>query len=486
MEISVIGAGVGGLTSALLLAEKGYHVTIFEKDQRLGGRLTYETNGEFTIDQGPTIVLLPELLLEILEEAGISRDKLNLIPCDPLYDLFFAGGTKLTKWQDPDKQQKAIEQLFPEEVPRFKRYMEDMNEIYHFGYHAFLSKSFDRMRDFLTFQNMKFVMKSQSYRSLSSFLSRYFTNDYLKQAYMLQSLYIGGSPYRVPALYGLISYSEHAFGIWYLKGGYHSLIPLLEEACIRKGITIYKSTEVTEIMVQQNRVVGLKAAGKQHRFDQVIFNGEYPFLERLLKDERVKSKKQDYQPSSGCLLAYLGVNKRFSKREAHQFFLPEQFEQHMNEVFEQKTLSAHPSSYLFNPVALDHEAAPAGKSVFYVLIPVPANPSIDWQKEKDRIVDNVLETIEETAFPGLRQHVEWLKIRTPDEASEAGLFLGGSFGIAPHLNQSGGFRPQIVHPTIKGLYTVGASVHPGGGIPIVMQGARLLVQHIEKEKEMVI
>ncbi|MET3682786.1 phytoene desaturase [Alkalibacillus flavidus] len=485
MTVSVIGAGVGGMVSALLLARKGYNVTIYEQNDYLGGRLTYETNGEFTIDQGPTIVLLPDLLREILDEAGVPRDALDLIPCEPLYDLFFEDGTKMTKWRDPLKQQEELNAFSPGAGDAFRSYIRDMKDIYHFGYDAFLSRAFHRMRDFLTFQNLKFVFKSQSYQSLSTFLSHYFKDDKVKQTYMLQSLYIGGSPYRVPALYGLISYSEHAYGIWYVKGGYHALIPVLEQACYDHGIRIHTNATVERIHEQDRQVTGVQVNGQFEPFDHVIFNGDYPLLDQLVDDQPPK-KQPSYQPSSGCLLVYLGVNKRFSDRQAHQFFLPNRFDKHMKEVFETHTLSNDLSTYVFNPTALDSNAAPPDKSVLYLLIPVPATPNMDWDHVQDQLVDQALETIESRAFPNLREHIKWKKIRTPQEAEQSGLFMGGSFGIAPHLKQSGAFRPQVVHPSIKGLYTVGASVHPGGGIPIVMQGARLLADHFEEKKEMII
>ncbi|RCW73139.1 phytoene desaturase family protein [Saliterribacillus persicus] len=478
MKIGIVGAGIGGLTSALLLERQGHAVTIYEKNAELGGRIAFETNGEFTIDQGPTIVLLPELLVEILEEAGVERNQLELIPCDPLYDIFYDNGFKMTKWRDPKKQAEEIEKLFPGEGKHFTNYLTDMKQIYEFGYDAFLSKTFHRLRDFLTVKNVKFVAKSKSYRTVSTFMKRYFDHDYLKQAYALQSLYIGGAPHRVPALYGLISYSEHAFGIWYLKGGYASLIPLLERICTERGIQIKKQLEVEEITVSEQTVNGIKTKEGVDSYDSVIFNGEVPFLDQLLKQKRNHFKKKNYKPSSGCLLAYVGVNKRFENREAHQFFLPEDFDQHMKDVFDTKTFSKEPSCYVFNPVALDSKAAPPGKSVLYFLIPTPSNTQLDFEQEKEAIIDKQLTRVEKLGFEGLTENIEWLKIRTPQDALASGLYMGGSFGVAPDLNQSGGFRPQIVHPKIKGLYMVGASVHPGGGIPIVMQGARLLSQHI--------
>ncbi|MCZ0702777.1 phytoene desaturase [Natronobacillus azotifigens] len=477
MNIAVVGAGVGGLTTALLLEQAGHEVTIYEKEPRLGGRLTYQTNGEYTVDQGPTIVLLPDLLLEILAEVGISSDAVDLIRCDPLYDIHYSDGTTLRKWQDQRKQTEEIARTFPREVAGYEQYMEEMRKIYHFGTKAFLSRTFSLKREFLSFENVKFVLASQSYKSVTAYLTRFFDDIRMRHAYALQTLYIGGAPHQVPALYGLISYSEHEFGIWYVKGGYYSLVDVLEKACQERGIRLYKGTQVNRILVEQKKVHGISTEQGDFHYDKVIYNGDYPTIESLIPNETVVQKK--LKPSSGCVMVYLGVNKRYDQVLTHQFYLSDDFDQYMEKVAQDNRLPVDPSCYVFNPVTIDAEAAPDGKSVLYVLIPVSAGVEYD-QAELEQFVEKQITRLEQVSFPDLREVIEWKSIRTPKDALAEGLFGGGSFGAAPTITQSGAFRPQLVHPTIKGLYAVGASVHPGGGIPIVMQGARLLSEAIKK------
>lgn len=478
MEIGIVGAGVGGLVSALLLAKQGNSVTIFEKEAFLGGRLTSQGNERYRIDQGPTIVLLPNLLKEILQEAGIPEEELELIPCDPLYDIHFNDGTTYTKYRDLPAQLAEIERLFPGESDQFLRYLSDMSRVYRLGMKAFLSRTFKRKRDFLTFENMKLLVDSKAYKDLKSFNASYFTHSKLQDAYSLQSLYIGGSPLEVPGLYGLVSYSEHAFGIWYLKGGYYSLIPVLEKACKRMGITIHLEAKVERLQIEQNVCKGLIANNEDYRFDAVVFNGDFPNLHPMIN---TRERNRSYKPSSGCVLIYLGVEKRFPTMKAHQFYLPEHFEKNMNQVFKAKQLPDDPSFYIFNPVALDEKAAPPGESVLYILIPVPSGDDIDWETEAPALVEKVLQKAEKRHFNELRECIRWMEIRTPKDAIKDGLFQGGSFGIAPTLFQSGGFRPQLSPYNIERLYSVGASVHPGGGVPIVLQGARILSELIKEE-----
>lgn len=186
-------------------------------------------------------------------------------------------------------------------------------------------------------------------------------------------------------------------------------------------------------------------------------------------------------PSSGCLLIYVGVSKQWEESLTHQFFLPDSLNKSLRDLFDRKSIPGKPSYYVFNPVMLDDTAAPEGESVLYFLIPVPAGEEIDWNTAAEPLASQVLEDAEERGFPGLGAHTVWRKIRTPADAAKEGLFGGGSFGIAPVLTQSGVFRPQSKPYNIEGLYAAGASVHPGGGVPIVMQGAKLAVHELMKE-----
>ena len=164
----------------------------------------------------------------------------------------------------------------------------------------------------------------------------------------------------------------------------------------------------------------------------------------------------------------------------HQFFIGNDYTKHMKDVFTDKKKPENPAFYTFHPSLIDDSLAPEGKGVLYTLIPVPAGSDVDWANEKEWI-DGVIDRMEELSFPGLREATEWMEVRTPTDAETFGLFQGGSFGIGPTLFQSGVFRPQVKPFDVKGLYAVGASVHPGGGIPIVMQGAKLLAEQIKSD-----
>lgn len=477
MKTAIIGSGVGGLLTALYLSKDGDDVTIFEKEEELGGRLSFVKEGNYRIDKGPTIVLLPEMIKEILTEVGIDHKELDLVRCDPLYKLQYPNGRSFSKWSDISKQVEEIKEKFPGEEDSFLNYLKDMEYRFHEGKKKFLDRSFVRKKDFWNKDTLQTLWKLKAYQTVKKQAKQYFYNPILQEAFSFQTLYIGGAPFRSPALYSLVPFSEHFHGVWYVRGGYASFVSLLEKELKKRNVTIKKNCDVEEIKVAGNQCTAVSVNGELFHFDQFVFNGELPNLKKLVP--KVKMKNQ-FVPSSGTLLIYLGLDKIYQNDAIHQFFMSNNLDKHMRDVFIDKKLPKEPAIYTFHPSIIDDSLAPKGHGVLYMLIPVPATLEIEWDNIGE-YVDQIIAEIEERGFPDLRKHVVWKKIRTPKDASDDGLYQGGSFGIAPTLTQSGVFRPQLKPSKYENLYAVGASIHPGGGVPIVMQGAKLLADHLESK-----
>lgn len=484
-KVAIVGGGIGGLTAALLLSKQGAEVTLLEARDRLGGRIAFERDeGDVRrIDQGPTIVLLPEMLLSILEEGGVDRERIKLIESDPLYRIHFSDGQVMTKRRRPEHQAKEIDRLFPGESEAYMRYMNRTRELYPDAQKAVLERTFPRKRDFFTPRQIRMLGQLQAHRSVRGAAARYFRSDNLIDAYSLQSLYIGGQPTGTPGVYSILPYAEHEFGIWMIEGGYARLPVILEEELHSRGVEIRLNTRVERLEVEKGRCTGIVVDGVPEKYDAVLFNGDFPGILPLLEGHpEAARRKKPYQPSSGCVLVFMGVSKRWEDAAAHQFFLPDSLSDSLQAVFERGMIPANPSFYVFNPVVLDPDAAPEGESVLYFLIPAPDASRIAWSKEGRRLARKVLRAAEERGFSGLRESIKWIKLRTPEDSKADGNYVGGSFGIAPILAQSGPYRPQPKpFKTIDGLYAAGASVHPGGGVPIVMQGARMAVNQLLEE-----
>lgn len=489
LTIGVAGGGIGGMTAALLLANRGHRVTLHERSDRLGGRLRFEEMGRFRIDQGPTIVLLPEMLLSLLREAGVQTERMQLLPCDPMCRIHFADGSTFEKWRDPDRQLAELRRVFPDEAKSFARYMKDHDASFPQGKRAFLDRPFPSARQALSKDSLRLLLKMRAYRSVRARTAAYFRDVRLIDAYSLQTLYIGGSPMRTPALYSFIPYAEQRFGVWYVKGGYAALVPLLQDALVRAGVEIKLHSEITGIPVAGGTARGLTTKDGFLPYDAVVFNGDLPQLSKLVRSGSRPNRRERrrFTPSSGCLLLYLGTNRRWPDAAAHQFFLPDRFDRGLRRMFRDGAMPDSPSFYTFQPTALDPEAAPPGEGVLYVMIPTPPASAPFWQQADvdltvQRLAGKVLQEAERRGFPGLRDAIVTQRMRTPLDAEAEGLYQGGSFGIAPTLRQSGWMRPQFRPLPVDSLYAVGASIHPGGGVPIVMQGAKLLADNIRRER----
>jgi phytoene desaturase len=479
-SIGIVGGGVGGMVTALLLRKKGCRVSLYEKNSELGGRLAYHRRGDLRIDQGPTIVLLPEMLLSILEECGIERQRLALVLSDPLAVIHFADGTSLRKYHDPVQQVAEIERFSPGEGANFVRYMDDLGNMFRQSKPLFLDRIFLQKRSLLSWRNLLGLWRAKAHWSVHKLASQYFRDERLRQAFSLQTLYIGGAPAQSPGLYSLIPYAEQAFGIWYLRGGYASLAALMAAELQAAGVDVHTDAEVEQLWLERNHCRGVIVRGERTAHDAVVYNGDYPLINGLMGRTN-KTEKRVFRPSSACLLLYIGLRGDWPQLDAHQFYLPSDFDGQMQQLFRRGAIPEQPSFYVFKPQALDDSVAPPGKTLLYVLVPVPSGGQVDWSEQIGPLSDYVFKRLEQSGLAGLRNAVEWLDVRSPQDARAAGLYGGGSFGIAPVWSQSGMFRPQVVPLPMTGLYAVGASVHPGGGIPIVMQGAKLLSQQIAKE-----
>lgn len=466
------------MIAALYLTQKGEKVTILDKSDRLGGRLAYVEHDDFKIDEGPTIVLLPQMIREILAETGIDPSSIQMTQIDPMYSVRFKNGKTLTKWYDPLKQAEEIDNQFPGEGNHFQSYLSDMREKFEKGHEAFLEKEFVNRKSFWTKKNVQTLMKLKAYISVRNEVKKYFSAKELQDSFALQTLYIGGSPEKTPAIYSLVSYSEHEHGIWYIQGGYARLAEVLAAELDKRGVEIILQTEADHIELKGNKAEAVMAGGIKYPCRKVVLNGDFPVAEKLVK----KRPEQTYSPSSGCLLIYLGIDGKLDTDDVHQFIMGTDLDDHMSAVFINKRLPEDPSFYVFNPSLIDPQLAPEGKSVVYILIPVPVGAGIS-EKKYTEFGENMIHTAADRLDAGLKDKIIWKKIKTPKHAEREGLFQGGAFGIAPTLFQSGVFRPQVKPFKYDNIYAVGASVHPGGGVPIVMQGARLLSRLMDREHD---
>lgn len=481
----VVGAGVGGLTAAGLLARRGYDVTVLERRETPGGRCGQLRVDGFTFDLGPTILLMPDVLRATFAALGRRlEDELELTRCEPNYTIHWRDGSSLTLSSDRARLAAAFERLEPGSSRALEAVLAAGARRYDGAMSRFVPTHWDSVPGFLSPSVLSQALRLGVHRKLFSDVAAAFKDERLRQALSFQTMYLGVSPYEAPAVFSLLPYTELTHGIWYPKGGLGAVPQALERVDRALGVRFEYGADVQRIVVRDGAARGVALAdGRTLDADVVVCNADLPWARKhLLGEQRTGLERKRYT-ASGFLL-YWGLKRRREELGHHTVFLGNDFKGSFERLFDRLALPEDPSFYVNVPSRTDASMAPAGKDAVYVLVPAPRQGSgLDWRVEGDRVRAHVLARLEAQGVRGLEADIEIERRMTPDDwASQLNLLHGSNFGLAQSLFQVGAFRPKVFDPTVGGLYFCGASAQPGTGVPTVMISARLAVEAIERRE----
>jgi phytoene desaturase len=483
LRVAVVGAGVGGLSAAARLAHAGFEVDVFEKHPGPGGRCGQLRLQGHTFDIGPTILLMPEVLARTFQAVGARmEDYLTLERCHPNYRLHFPDGTGLTLQSDLQALSAELETLVPGSSAGFLRFLALSSRMYKASLDRFVLRDFEGPAQFLGDGNWRELLSLKAYRSLASVVRSYVKDTRLQAAVTFQTMYLGMSPYRAPAVYGLLPYSEMGVGVYFAKGGLYALPLALERLARDNGARFHYQREVARILSTEDAVQGVQLQdGTKVEADFVLCNADLPWAYRTLLNSahtQLRRSGRLHYTSSGYLL-YLGLDRQMPGLGHHNVFLGEGYRQSFQDIFNRHRVPEDPSFYVAVPNRTDASLAPHGKDSVYVLVPVPhTHPSMDWAVEGPRLRAKVLARLAREGFP-LEGHICVERSRTPEGwAQDYNLEKGSAFGLSMHLGQVGPLRPKNQDSRLPNLFFVGASTTPGTGLPTVMVSAELAVRKL--------
>lgn len=492
-KIGIIGGGLAGLASACRLQKAGYDVSVFEKNDTLGGRMNIIEGNGYKFDLGPTIVMMPDIYKSVFSDCGEDPSKyIPMFELKTLFDLYI--DNVLIKFPSSlNAIHSLLEEIEPNSASGFLEYLSVIYKRFIIARDHFITKSFRKPSDFYNLKTLKNGLKLRTFDSADNFISKYVKNDLIKKMLAFQTLYIGISPYQGPSLYSIIPMIEMVYGVWFIKGGMRSMADGMIELGKSLGVQYYTNENVEEILISDSNAYGFISNGVKNYFDIVLNTSDFPYaMNNLIKEKKHKGKytpkkidKMDYS-CSGYLL-YLGINKDLSdKVSTHNVIFSNDFEKNISDIFEGE-FPEDPSIYVYVPSTVDSSLAPENKSCVYVLTPVPElkTGDLDWQDEK--VINNFrqsviekLKTIED--LEDIENHIEFETSITPlDFKNKFNAQFGSAFGLRPTLAQSNYYRPQAALRNISNLYFAGASNHPGAGVPIVLTSAELVVKEIIKD-----
>ena len=481
-KIIVIGSGFGGLAAALRMRAKGYDVTLVEKHADLGGRARVFKKDKFTYDGGPTVITAPYLFEElfVLFNKKMS-DYVKIVPLKLWYRFVFEDGEKFDYSGDDHSMKNQIEKYCKNDYLGFKKLVNFTEKIFDKGFTDLSSKPFNNITFML--KQVPALLKLKSYQSVYKLVSSFISNEKLRRVFSMHPLLVGGNPFTTTSIYTLILFLEKKWGIHYSLGGTGSVVNALEKLMREEHIKILKGSNVTEIITNNKKVTGIKINNETViNCDYIICNSDPPNVyKNLLRSDnnysflfKQKIKRMDY--SMGLFVYYFGSKKKFNDVAHHTIYFGKSYEKHLDKIFEKKLLSEDISYYLHRPSATDPNMAPDGQDAFYVLVPVPNNLSkINWTNEGDKFKDLILDKMDKSVLPGIKENVISDFYLTPDYFEKDLATLHGSgFSIQPKFSQSAYFRFHNQSEIFNNLYFVGAGTHPGAGMPGVLSSAKVL------------
>ncbi len=477
----VIGAGFGGLAAAARLASRGHRVTLFDKREALGGRgLQFERNG-FRFDSGPTVITAPYMFDDIWRLSGRDRrDYFDLQPLDPFYRLFDHDGRYVDYRHRVEDMLREVERVNPADRDGFLRLAAHTKRVFQ-RFHPSTDQPFHQLSAMLRI--VPDVLRMGLVQDMYGYASRFVRDPFLRQVLSFHPLLVGGNPFDTPSIYALIVQFEREWGVHYPTGGTGAIVQgfgrLLEEL----GADVRVGTEVSEVLLEGRRAVGVRLAdGSEHRADTVVCNADAAWAyQHLIPAARrhpvLATRLKTMAYSNSLFVIYFGTKRRYldSPLAHHNIIMGADYRRQLRAIFGARHLPEELSLYVHMPSRTDPTIAPPGCESFYVLALVPnLDAQVDWATQAEPLRDRIMQFLEDRYLPDLQANLlAEHRIDPRHFATTLNSYKGAAFAAKPTLVQSAWLRPHTKSSQFDGLYFVGASTHPGAGVPAVLASGKI-------------
>ncbi len=477
----VVGAGFGGIAAALRLRARGYAVSILDRAPRLGGRAQVFERDGFRHDAGPTVITAPFLFDELFALFGARReDYVEFVPLDPWYRFRFADGETFDYGGSVEATLAEIQRLNPADVGGYQALVDASRRIFEVGFEQLADQPFHSILSMV--RQVPALLRLRADRSVWQLVSKHLQDERLRQAFSIQPLLVGGNPFDTTSIYNLIHFLERRWGIHFAMGGTGALVDALGRLMQDVGIDIELGTTVASVDIRNSRACGvILDNGERRPADLVVSNVDpmHLYANMIPSDDQtpaVRMKRRYSKFSMGLFVLYFGSRKQYPDVAHHTIWLGQRYRELLRDIFDRKVLADDFSLYVHRPTATDPSFAPAGCDSFYVLAPVPnLEAGIDWQTEGPALQRRIVDALDATMLPGLKESITADFYMTPEDfASDYLSVAGAGFSVAPLLRQSAWFRFHNKAEGPENLYLVGAGTHPGAGLPGVVSSAKVI------------
>ena len=487
-QIIIVGAGPGGLCAGMLLSQRGFKVTIFDKNLEVGGRNRAIRMDGFTFDTGPTFLLMKGVLDEMFELCDRrSNDYLQFMRLDPMYRLVY-DDRALWVYSDRERMRAELQQIFQEGAEGYDRFLKNERVRFERLYPC-ITRDYSSLTSFLSLDLIRALPWLGLPKSVFSNLGHYFEQEKMRLAFSFQSKYLGMSPWECPALFTMLPYLEHDYGIYHVAGGLNRISTAMAKVIEENGGAIHSSSPVQSLVVENGCAKGVRLAdGEEILGDEVIVNADFAYaMSNLIPADQLRKytadKLKTLEYSCSTFMLYLGLDQLYDLPH-HSIVFAGDYRTNIGNIFSEKRLSGDFSFYVQNAVISDPSLAPPGKSTLYVLVPMPNNDSgIAWESHCQNVRDQVLDALgSRLGLTDLRDHIECEKIITPATwERDEHVFKGATFSLAHKFSQMLYWRPHNRFEDLHNCYLVGGGTHPGSGLPTIYESARISTNLISKK-----
>ena len=485
----VVGAGIGGIGSAIRLAAKGYAVEVFEANAYPGGKLSEIMVGNYRFDAGPSLFTLPKLVDELFELCGKKPQQyFQYVKLDEFTRYFYDDGTQITALSNPKDFANEIENKTGEPAGNIERFLEKSKELYELTSHIFLYSSLHSLKTYL---NKKAVAtffklyKIDSLRTMHNANESYFKDARIVTLFNRFATYNGSNPFQAPATLNVIPHLEHNIGAYFPVKGMHSITLSLYELAREMGVKFHFNSKVNAINTSGKNVTGITVNNKTETADVVVCNMDIVHAYRKLLPQLKEPKKITNQSkSSSAIIFYWGIKKVFPELHLHNIFFSNNYKAEFDAIFNKHTLYNDPTVYINITSKLKPDDAPEGCENWFVMINVPHNSGQDWQQYIQEARKYILKKLSNRLGKNIEALIEAEAVLDPTTIeSKTSSHLGALYGSNSNNWYSAFLRHANFSSQVKGLYFCGGSVHPGGGIPLCLLSAKIVADLVAQKKK---
>ncbi|TSB46587.1 phytoene desaturase family protein [Alkalicoccobacillus porphyridii] len=485
--IVIIGGGLGGLSSAISLARKGYKVHVLEKNNHFGGKMRRYHIGNASFDFGPNTITMPEIFQKVISQTGANPDHYFTFERIVTHTRnHFSDGTYLDMSSDADEMKQN---LAPHSISSssYEHYLAEITRLYQLSKEHFFPRTFTGWTDYLSPTLTKALLSVHPLQNLDTFHRRYFKDERVVQMLNRYATYIGSSPYQTPATFAMIAYLELVQGVYYVRGGNPTIAEGFVKRATELGVTLHTNKQATRIQVEQKKAVAVECEdGSYYPCDEVILNGDllqvYPDL--VAEEHRpsfLNKKRDQLQPSISAFVILVSLNTRLKDLRHHQVYFSRDYKQEFDDLFKQQQYSMDPTIYICNSSFTEPALSPDGDNLF-ILVNAPALTEAHTQPKKlESYKQHIYSLLESKGIP-IHAHLIKDQVITPKTIQkDYSAYRGALYGLAANTKRHAFLRPQNKAQDLKNLYFVGGSTHPGGGSPMVVLSGLNVARLISKK-----